>query len=604
MIRYLVRIKDAAAHLFEVRIAFEIGALEHVDLQLASWIPGSYMIREFARNVGAVQAKHVYSNQSLPIKKITKNTWRVQLNSTELDAAKKAALRTRNNRVEIEYEVYAWDFSVRAAHLDQHHGFFNPTSLCLAILGQTHVPCLLELEKPSGTRGATLISNEKSHGAEHFDTWKVATTMPHAKVDRHGWGRYQALNFDELIDHPVEMGDFQEVKFFVLGVPHRAVFTGDCKVDLARIAQDLTKICEAQIRFFEPISGRAPFDEYLFMTHVSTDGYGGLEHRSSTALHCGRDDLPYVGMKETTPAYRKFLGLCSHEYFHAWNVKRIKPASFTPYDLDQENYTSLLWIFEGFTSYYDDLFLLRAGCITLEEYLDFLAKTITSVVDQPGRLKQSVAQSSFDSWIKYYRQDENSPNSLISYYTKGSLVALCLDLSIRIRTAHKYSLDDVMRALWSLGHGLGEHEFPSIVKQSTGCDLADDIQAWAYGTNELPLKQLLEAVGYSCLTKYEAAPDLGLKLTTRGSEFFISVVFSNRPGHLAGLSAQDIVVAFDGLRLNETGLKNLLGRKQVGDTIKISFFRQDSLHECCLTLGEPRPSGHRIEAITKSELSS
>lgn len=594
MIHYSVRIKDAAAHLFEVKIRLDSAKQEHIDLQLASWIPGSYMIREFARNISTVKATSVQSNRALAIEKITKNTWRLQTRPAKSNAAPAMANRTEKHLIEIEYDVYAWDFSVRAAHLDQSHGFFNPTSLCMAILGQADRPCQLTLNKPTAANPLVSVT-DKVKVAKNTGSWKVATTMAPVKVDRHGWGLYQAADFDELIDHPVEMGNFQEVEFFALGVRHRAVFTGDCELDLSRIAQDLTKICETQIRFFEPISQRAPFKEYLFMTHVSTDGYGGLEHRSSTALHCGRDDLPYIGMQETTPAYRKFLGLCSHEYFHSWNVKRIKPQAFTPYDLNQENYTGLLWIFEGFTSYYDDLLLLRSGCITKAEYLELLAKTMTSVLEQPGRLKQSVAQSSFDSWIKYYRQDENSPNSLISYYTKGSLVALCLDLRIRIQTDNQFSLDDVMRALWKLPHGLGEQEFASVVKQATGCDLKKEINVWAYGTQDLPIRQLLETAGYTYSEKYETTPDHGLKLAQRGTDFLVSVAYNGRPGHRAGLSAQDLIIAFDGMRLNEHGLKNFLARKQVGEKIKISFFRRDSLHECTLKLGAPRLSSLYLE---------
>ncbi len=264
----------------------------------------------------------------------------------------------------------------------------------------------------------------------------MATGLSPARGTRRlGFGTYQAANYDELIDCPVEMGTFELGRFEVLGVPHEIAVTGRVpKLDMERLTADLARVCEAQIRLFEPRTKKAPFSRYTFMTMAVGDGYGGLEHRNSTALLCKRDDLPFKGMKDTTEGYRNFLGLASHEYFHSWNVKRIKPAAFVPYDLTQENYTRLLWAFEGFTSYYDDLMLVRAGLLTEKQYLETLAKTLTTVLQRTSRLKQSVADSSFDAWIKYYRQDENAPNSVVSYYQKGSLVGLALDLTLRAET--------------------------------------------------------------------------------------------------------------------------------------------------------------------------
>ncbi|MBY0445394.1 MAG: peptidase M61, partial [Burkholderiales bacterium] len=335
-----------------------------------------------------------------------------------------------NAPLEIHYSVYAWDLSVRGAYLDQTRGFFNGTSVFLAVQGQENALCNVEIIAPEG---------------KQYKNWKVATTLATHHTKQGQFGAYQAANYDELIDHPVEMGEFSQISFKACGIPHDIVIAGRHNADLKRLKKDLKQICEYQIKLFgEP----APFDRYVFMTMAVGDGYGGLEHRSSTALMCNRDDLPLAHETQIKTGYRQFLGLCSHEYFHSWNVKRIKPAAYAPYDLKQENYTRLLWAFEGITSYYDDLTLVRTGLISQQEYLDLLAQTISGVERGNGRTKQSLADSSFDTWVKFYRQDENSPNSLVSYYTKGALVALCLDLLIRQQTAGQKSLDDVMRLLY------------------------------------------------------------------------------------------------------------------------------------------------------------
>lgn len=574
MIRYSIQIQNAAAHCFAVSLQFATQPGERIGLSLPTWIPGSYMIREFSRNITQIEARAGQNNVALA--KTSKNRW-------ELTAP--------NDSIEIRYVVYAWDFSVRAAHLDQTHGFFNNTSLCISVDGRTDQPCQLTVDAPS----------EQSLGSPNFSKWKLATTLQKQKVRANGFGTYIASDYDDLIDHPVEMGCFQEISFDVLGVRHRAIFTGTTDVDLKRIAKDLTTICAEQIKFFEPKSHQAPFKEYLFMTHVSAEGYGGLEHRSSTALHCARNDLPNEDLNKSSAGYRQFLGLCSHEYFHSWNVKRIKPKVFTPYRLNEENFTSLLWIFEGFTSYYDDLLLLRSGRITQQEYLDLLAKTIDRVHSEPGRLIQSLADSSYDSWIKYYRQDENSPNALISYYTKGSLVALCLDLTIRQQSNLRYSLDDVMRRLWNdygkRGVGLGEAEFATVVLRATGCKLNKEIVRWAYKPGELPIRALLETAGIQWTEKLEATPDLGLKLVQRGSDLMVASAYSGRPGQLAGVSAQDIVIAIDGLKATDVTVKNWLGRQRAGTRVQLTVFRRDELMNFSIKLGKPLVSSVQLTKL-------
>ncbi|MEJ2921568.1 peptidase M61, partial [Bordetella avium] len=420
---YRLEPHDPAGHRYRITLGVARPDPNGQLLSLPAWIPGSYLIRDFSRQIETLSARA--GGRPVAVMKRDNHTWQAA---------------PCEGPLVIDYTVYAWDLSVRGAHLDESHGFFNGTSVFLRVHGQDDQPCLLDLAPPPGIAG-----------------WKVYTSLREARgrlgARRHGFGRYEAPDYDALIDHPVEMGTPQVARFTAHGAEHELVFTGVApRLDLARIAQDVQKICETQIAFFEPRSRRAPFldsaDRYVFMTMVTGDGYGGLEHRASTALMTSRKDLPVLGQQGQGEGYRSFLGLVSHEYFHTWNVKRIKPAAFAPYNLAQPDLTRLLWIFEGFTSYYDDLLLLRAGVITRDDYLRLLSKTITSVMRSPGRHKQSVADSSFDAWTRYYKQDENSANALVSYYTKGSLVALGLDLLIRQDSGGSHSLDDVMRLLW------------------------------------------------------------------------------------------------------------------------------------------------------------
>jgi predicted metalloprotease with PDZ domain len=402
-IRYAIRPLNPEAHTFTVSCTVPDPDPAGQCLALPAWIPGSYLIRDFARHIVTIRAE--CGGKPWRLTKIDKHTWR-------------APACPDGEALSVHCEIYAWDLSVRGAHLDQSHGFFNGTSVFLRVIGHEEAPCQVDIEAPPGPQ---------------YADWRIATALQPAHAEpggakAHGFGVYQAANYDELIDHPVEMGLFTLASFSACGVDHEIAISGRHDADIERIAADLARICAWQIRFFgEP----APMSRYVFLVTAVGEGYGGLEHRASTALLCSRDDLPYPGMGKISEGYRKFLGLCSHEYFHTWNVKRIKPAEFIPYDLDRENFTTLLWFFEGFTSYYDDLALLRSGSIKLADWLEITAKTISSVQRGPGRRLQTLAESSFDAWSKFYRPDENTPNAVVSYYAKGALVALALDLTLR-----------------------------------------------------------------------------------------------------------------------------------------------------------------------------
>lgn len=564
-VQYRILPADPAAHLFEVSLTLADPRPGQRFL-LPAWIPGSYMIREFARNIVWLRAE--CEGAAVPVAKTDKHTWQL------------GRLPAAGRPVTLTYAVYAWDLSVRCAHLDASHGFFNGTQVFLRAEGHEASAHRVEIVRPEG---------------KGFAGWTVATTLPEAPgrggARRNGFGAYLAPDYDTLVDHPVEMGDLTRVGFVVRGVPHELAIHGIHDADLDRLAADLSRICEAQCALFgdEP----PPFSRYLFLLTVVGEGYGGLEHRDSTALLASRHDLPYRGMTGMPEAYRGFLGLCSHEYFHAWNVKRIRPAAFTPCDLQQENYTRLLWLFEGFTSYYDDLALLRSGVISRADYFALLARTLGAVRRGAGRTVQSVAESSFDAWIKYYRPDENSTNAVVSYYGKGALVALLLDLSLRDRSDGAQSLDVVMRALWARhgqGPGLAEDAVPALIREVTGIDLRKVLLDATEGTTELPLARALARVGVQLRWKAESAtPTLGAKSVSEGDAVRLAAVYAGGPAVAAGLSAGDVLVAMDGLRVRAGGLEKMLARRQAGESVRIHAFRRDELIETSLVLGEPEP---------------
>lgn len=331
---------------------------------------------------------------------------------------------------------------------------------------------------------------------------------------------------------------------------------------------------------------------YVFLVTAVGEGYGGLEHRASTALLCSRDDLPYPGMDGTPERYRGFLGLCSHEYFHTWNVKRIKPAAFLPYDLARENHTRLLWFFEGFTSYYDDLALLRSTTIAPTAYLELLGKTIVNVARNPGRFRQSLAESSFDAWSKFYRPDENSPNAVVSYYAKGALVALALDLTLRQHTQGRHSLDDLMRALWQrygqTGIGVGDDSVQRIAEELAGRKLGRFFSNAVTGTRELPLPALLARIGVKLGWEKAKTPSLGVKSVAEGKHLKLATVFTGGAAEKAGLAGGDVLVAFDGLRVGAGNLDALLARRESGEMVRLHAFRRDELisTEACLDPAE------------------
>jgi len=514
-----VEAADLHAHLFRVTLSIDRPAAGQ-RVSLPVWIPGSYLVREFSRNLQRLAARQ--NGQSIPVQQLDKCNWQIGC--------------VPNQPLQLSYEVYAFDHSVRTAWLDTQRGFFNGTSLCLKVHGQESSVHALELVNVKG-----------------IHQWQAATGLVPHKCGKRGFGTYLAADYDELVDCPVEIGPFWSGDFKAGGVPHRMVVSGATEAfDGARLLEDVQKICETEIRFWHERK-RPLHKSYLFMLNAVDDGYGGLEHRNSTALIAARRDLPRLGEAHVTDGYVTLLGLISHEYFHTWNVKHLRPAEFAQYDYGSENYTQLLWFFEGFTSYYDDLLLRRAGLIDDANYLKLLNKTINQVLQTPGRQVQAVAQASFDAWVKYYRQDENTANATVSYYTKGALVALCFDLTLR--EEGKTTLDAVMRALWQRCKAgpMTEADFAAVLKDLGGRAFTREIAAWVHGTRELPLEALLQAHGVAVLEEPAQLPQrLGLRMNET-TPLQIKTVLRGGAAEQAGLAAGDewlgVEVAGTGWRL-------------------------------------------------------
>lgn len=548
MLYYRLAFEQYGQHLIDVVVRFQAQPQQQVWLPV--WIPGSYLLREFARHLSQITAVADPDGLAtvLPIQKINKNTW-------QIDCA-------TPTWVELRYQVYAFDLSVRGAYFDQQRIYVNPACVCLAVAGQEQQPVRLALSVGAAFVGLPLACSLP------LSTEPLEESVQFAR---------QAVSYAELIDHPFEIAELAQTQFEAAGIVHRLAISGRHQTDLLRLSSDLQKICQTQIDFF----GSAPFNDYLFMVMATGNSYGGLEHQNCTSLITPRDDLPRLGESlRPSVAYRRFLGLCSHEYFHAWLVKCIRPEGFAEPNLQAEVYTSLLWIFEGFTSYYDDLMLYRSGVIDQDIYLELLAEQITRYQQNAGRAHQSLSESSFDAWIKYYRPDENSNNAGTSYYNKGALLALCLDLTLR---QHGSSLDALMRLLYQAaqaGQTVSTPTLPLLCEQLIGDRLDAFWRDYVEGTLELPLVGLLAAVGVEVKTEEKLLP-FGLKLQDQPQGVLVQQVLRDSAAARAGISAQDVLIALDGIRVSSSSLQQAAERANQSallvKEIECHGFRRDEL---------------------------
>ena len=559
---YHVQPADPAAHRFAVTLTFQATPDRPLGLNLATWIPGSYVQRDFARHLLSITV-HA-GGVPCPVVATTHSRWEITPQAPD---------------VAVECVFYARDASVRAAFLDDMRGFFNFTSLALWPDGMRDRPVDITLAAPpTGT------------------DWQLVTTLAPALDDMpaSGFGRYQAPNWDTLIDHPVAMGDaIESVDFTVRGVAHNFVLLGEHDADTAQLASDLAAICEAQASVFDAL----PATQYRFFAHLVSRGYGGLEHRESSVLEVARDALPSAARPVAThgrsAAYETLLGLASHEYFHLWNVKRIRPAAVAASDLSAPAYFRDLWAYEGITSYFDDLALVRAGILDETAYLERLAKLGTRIAATPGRARQSLAESSFDAWLKFYRPDENTPNAVVSYYGKGAQLALALDLKLRLASQGTLDLDAVMRCAWqrfgATDTPMGDNALVDLVAELAeehalaGADIRAFLEYFIHTPGDIPWADDLAAFGIraECEPASEEVSVLQGRLGLARRETVggaVTHVFDDGPAQDSGVSPGDRLIAIDGLEAGAQ-LADRLARYPAGARLRLHLFRDDRLIE-------------------------
>ncbi len=549
---YQVAMSKPVSHLFEVTLRVDNWQSATLDLKMPVWTPGSYLVREYARHVQDFVARNG-AGELLTSQKLSKNYWQIDTdNYTQL---------------QISYRVYANELTVRTNHLDATHGYFNGAALFFFIPGYEREKIEVEIVPPQAD-------------------WQVTTTLP-PLADRAN--TFTAPDFDTLVDTPVEVGTQKIYDFEVLGKPHSWAIWSQGNIDPEKTIADTVKIIETEAELF----GGLPYDKYLFLLHLSGSGYGGLEHKDSCTLN-----YPRFGFRDRDK-YERFLQLVAHEFFHLWNVKRIRPKALEKFDYEAENYTNSLWFCEGTTSYYDILIPLRAGIYDRKTYLKNLSKDIDKYLHTPGRMVQPLGESSYDAWIKLYRRHAYSDNNQISYYLKGQLVSLLLDLLIRAKHHNERSLDDVMRIMWErFGKyevGFSEQQLRNVISEVAAEDLSDFFHRYVETTEELPFDDYLDSFGlYLKAVDKTDMPYMGIKVKSENNREVISFVAAKSPAAVAGIDAKDELLAINGIRTDAKGLEERLKDYQADDTIEVTVFHQDELKTITVTLAESQPSRYKV----------
>lgn len=563
-VAYAIAMSEPDTHLFEVTMEIRGHPGPIMELSLPSWIPGSYLIREFAKHVQDLTATS--GDRPLPKEKVEKGTWRIQKGDAET--------------VTIRYKAYGNELTVDTSHLDSTHGYFNGPCVFMYVRGHKDLPARLTVVPPAG--------------------WKVTTGLtPVAGAPN----TFTATDYDHLVDCPVEVGAHELHEFAVRGVPYRVAFYGKGNGDPAKVTQDVRKIVEAHIGFW----GEVPYEDYTFLLHMAGSRYNGLEHRNSTT--CLSPPLTFRPQK----AYEEFLGLVSHEFFHTWNVKRIRPAGLEPINYAAENYTRHLWLMEGITSYYGQLLLRRADLLTPKRYLEYLGRRIKKFHDTPGRGVQALGESSFDTWIKFYRPDDNAPNNVISYYLKGELLGLALDLETRHRSDNKRSLDTFMQHLWTefgrAGKWIPEDGIGDLYDRATGTPLGSLLNRYLETLEDIPFEDHLGRAGLKLVMKKEERKEdegdeevpkpgyLGVETIDRGERVFLKYAFTSHPAAKAGLYADDEIIALNGHRVDSASFRKVLGTFSDGETVSVTVSRRGQLTSRDVTLGTRPPRKYNVERL-------
>ena len=550
---YKIAMSQPQTHLFEIELTVTNWERDLLDLKMPVWTPGSYLVREYAKQLQDLIAVGDQSDR-LTTTKIAKNHWQIQTN--------------HQHEITISYRMFANELTVRTNHLDATHGYFNPAALCFYVPGYEHCPIEITIVPPD-------------------PSWKVTT--PLAEISPH---TFLAADFDTLVDSPFEIGCQQIYDFNVLDKPHQLVIWGEGNIDPQVAIDDIKKIIEVEAKIF----GGLPYEQYIFLLHLSPSGGGGLEHKNCCSLLYPRFSFQ-AGEK-----HNRFMQLVAHEFFHLWNVKRIRPAALEKFDYERENYTPSLWFSEGTTSYYDLLIPRRAGIYNEQEFLAELSKEITRFMTTPGRLVQPLSESSFDAWIKLYRPDANSANSQISYYLKGEMVTLLLDLLIRDRTQGNKSFDDVLVAMWEqFGKaeiGFTETQLQQIIESIANQDLTEFYDRYIHGVEELPFNDYLATVGIGLKSvNTHNTPSLGIIVKSEHGKEMIKSVASNSPAQLAGVDAGDQLLAIDGFKITANQLTDRLKSYQVGQQIELTIFHGDRLITVPMILAPSQPDRYQLYQI-------
>ncbi|ACK66803.1 peptidase M61 domain protein [Rippkaea orientalis PCC 8801] len=556
---YSVAMSQPTSHLFEVTLTVKNWTKSVLDLKMPVWTPGSYLIREYARHIQTFVAQSTEDGQALFSQKVSKNHWQIQTQKV--------------TNITIKYQVFANELTVRTNHLDESHGYFNGAALFYFIPGLEKQPITIEIIPPNSQ-------------------WKVSTALPKipGKVNH-----FIADDYDTLVDSPFEIGTHAIYDFEVLGKPHQLAVWGKGNIEPKQLIKDTKKIIETEAQLY----GGLPYDHYLFILHLSSNGFGGLEHKSSCSLIYSQ-----FGFR-AKDKYNRFIQLVAHEFFHLWNVKRIRPKALETFDYERENYTKCLWFLEGTTSYYDMMIPLRAGIYNQTDFLDILSKEITRYLNTPGRKIHPLSESSFDAWIKLYRRDAHSDNSQISYYLKGELVSLLLDLLIRARHNNQRSLDDVMRQMWQeFGQpeiGFTPQQLQQVIESVAQISLEDFLRRYLDSTEELPFNDYLEPFGLQLrpVIDSEAIPYLGIRAQRENSKEMVKFVEADSPAALVGIDPNDELLAIDGIRVSAEQLPERLKDYQSGDMISITVFHQDQLKTLSVTLADPQPTRYQVMPIEK-----
>jgi predicted metalloprotease with PDZ domain len=547
------------SHLFEVTLFVKGWQASILDLKLPVWTPGSYLVREYAKHLQDFSAETGDQGHRLLWRKISKNHWQIETAGT--------------SEITVRYCVFANELSVRTNHLDATHGYFNGAALFFFIPGWERQPIRVTVVPPKSD-------------------WRVTTPL-HSLPGKPN--TFEAADFDTLVDSPFEIGTQRLYDFEVRSKPHQLAIWGQGNANPERIIEDTKKIIEVEAEMF----GGLPYDRYLFLLHLSSNAFGGLEHKNSCSLIFSR-----FGFR-SQEKYNRFIQLVAHEFFHLWNVKRIRPKALERFNYEQENYTTSLWFCEGTTSYYDMVIPFRAKIYDAKNLLENLSKEITQLQTIPGRKVQPLSESSFDAWIKLYRRDANSNNCQISYYLKGEIVSFLLDLLIRARQRNQRSLDDVMRQMWQR-FGMEEigftlEQLKDVIESVAQTDLTEFFNRYIDGTDELPFDEYLEPFGLrlSAIGSEEAVPHLGANVNADNGKTMIQFVEAASPAAVAGVNAGDELLAINGWRVTAEQLSDRLKDYHVGDTVELSVFHQDELLTLPVTLGEPRPSRYQIVPVEK-----